>query len=94
MPHKPSNPQKRSRSKSKATARQRASEHRTGQRNSEARQRVPASAKEISQSRYPGETPLTGEDRPSRRPGGKVQGSPSARPERGGTQRQARRGAR
>jgi hypothetical protein len=29
------------------------------------------SAKKISQSRYPGETPLTGEDRPSRRAGGK-----------------------
>ena len=29
------------------------------------------SAKTISQSRYPGETPLTGEDRPSNRPGGK-----------------------
>ena len=29
------------------------------------------SAKTISQSRYPGETPLTGDDRPATRPGGK-----------------------
>ena len=64
MPTKPSNPQKRSRGKSKATARQRASEHQTGQRNSGSRQRIPASHKEISQSRYPGETPLTPPKKP------------------------------
>jgi hypothetical protein len=33
--------------------------------------RVRRSAAQISQSRYPGETPLTGEDRPATRPGGK-----------------------
>jgi hypothetical protein len=33
--------------------------------------RTRRSAQAISQSRYPGETPLTGEDRPSMRPGGK-----------------------
>jgi len=34
-----------------------------------------ASVKEMSQSRFPGERPLTGEDRPSNRRGGKAQGT-------------------
>jgi hypothetical protein len=33
-----------------------------------------ASQKEMSQGRFPGETPLTGEDRPSNRSGGKKYG--------------------
>ena len=32
------------------------------------------SHKEVDQSRFPGETPLTGEDRPENRPGGKQKG--------------------
>jgi len=41
--------------------------------------RARGSVKEISQSRYPGETPLTGEDRPASRPGGKKRGQATVR---------------
>jgi hypothetical protein len=59
--------------KKKATARGRAAEK------SASGGRTPASAKQMSQGRFPGERPLTGEDRPSNRKGGKVQGL-SAKP--------------
>jgi len=42
------------------------------------RAKVPVSTKQASQSRYPGETPLTGEDRPANRPGGKRAGQRTA----------------
>ena len=41
--------------------------------------KVPRSEKERSQSRFPGETALTGEDRPQRSPGGKVAGQSGGR---------------
>jgi hypothetical protein len=55
------------------------------------RPKVPASEKARSHGRFPGERPLTGEDRPADRPGEKIrgksggarpqaQGNPSARP--------------
>ena len=65
-------PKKTSSDKKKPTARAAASQRmqRTG---GTADARAPGSNKRSSQSRFPGETPLTGEDRPSRRPGGKKQ---------------------
>jgi hypothetical protein len=68
--------------KKKATARGRAAEK------SASGGRTPTSVKKMSQGRFPGERPLTGEDRPADRAGGKVSSGPSAKP-RGG-----RRGAR
>ena len=65
--------------KKKATARGRAAEK------SVSGGRTPASVKQMSQGRVPGERPLTGEDRPADRSGGKVSGGPSATPRgRGG----------
>jgi hypothetical protein len=63
--------------KKKATARGRAAEKSAGGG------RTSASVKKMSQGRFPGERPLTGEDRPADRKGGKVSGGPSAKP-RGG----------
>ena len=40
--------------------------------------RVPQSIKKISQDRFPGETPLTGEDRPAEGTGGKKKGQNTA----------------
>jgi hypothetical protein len=40
--------------------------------------KVPPSDKQVSQGRFPGETPLTGEDRPADRPGGKKDGQNTA----------------
>src|SRR2546423_15386333 len=59
--------------KKKASARQNAAERisretRVGQRS------LPRGNKRVSQQRFPGETPLTGEDRPSGAAGGKQQG--------------------
>jgi hypothetical protein len=59
---------KMSATKSKATAKGRANERSSG------RARTPASTKRASQSRYPGETWLTSEDRPADRAGGKQEG--------------------
>ena len=67
--------------KKKATARGRAAEKAGGDT------RTGASVKKLSQSRVPGERPLTGEDRPADRKGGKVSSGPSAKP-------RGRRGAR
>jgi hypothetical protein len=47
--------------------------------------RPKASVKQMSQSRYPGERPLTGEDRPADRAGGKAQGRSATPRGRGGT---------
>jgi len=60
--------------KKKATARQHAAERVGTQPGDSSRPRVPLSTKQISQSRFPGETPLTGEDRPASRPRGKQHG--------------------
>jgi hypothetical protein len=38
--------------------------------------KVPMDKKVRSHGRFPGETPLTGEDRPAKRPGGKAKGQP------------------
>ena len=70
MPEKKS--ARRSTPKKKSTARQHA-EQRT-QRQMGAAPRSRGSIKEISQGRFPGETPLTGEDRPATRSGGKQHG--------------------
>ena len=54
--------------KKKASAPQHAAQREQRQQG-RATARTQRSAKTISQSRYPGETPLTGEDRPATRPG-------------------------
>ncbi len=75
MPRKAANPEKRSGVKKKASARQHAQNRIEEQRGTRGgRARVPKSVKEMSQRRFPGETPLTGEDRPMREPGGKARG--------------------
>jgi len=61
--------------KKKATPRGRAAEKAAGTGG-----RTSASVKKMSQSRYPGERPLTGEDRPANTKGGKVSGGPSRTP--------------
>ncbi len=63
--------------KKKANARQRANEKAADGGAGAARGRT--SVREMSQGRYPGERPLTGEDRPADRKGGKAEGL-SARP--------------
>ncbi len=62
--------------KKKASARQRANEKSADGGAGAGRGR---SVREMSQGRYPGERPLTGEDRPADRTGGKAEGL-SARP--------------
>lgn len=57
--------------KKKATARGRANEKSA----SGGARPKRVSVKEMSQSRFPGERPLTGEDRPSDRKGGKARGT-------------------
>jgi hypothetical protein len=71
--------------KKKATARGRAAEK------SASGGRSKASVKKMSQSRYPGERPLTGEDRPANRRGGKAQGT-SAKPRGRGGRRETSHG--
>src|SRR5207249_4441682 len=73
MPAKKSNPAKRATSKKKSTARQHANQ-RIMRQMGEPYPEVPISTKEISQRRFPGETPLTGEDRPATRSRGKQHG--------------------
>jgi hypothetical protein len=60
--------------KKKATARQHAAVRVATRRGTSSPAAVPLSTKQISQGRFPGETPLTGEDRPATRPGGKQHG--------------------
>jgi hypothetical protein len=64
--------------KKKATARENANQGVAGRRNAPQRASAP-SDKEASQGRFPGETPLTGEDRPADRPGGKKEGQAAKR---------------
>lgn len=79
MPTKRSNPQKRSPDKKQASARQNATGRIAERRNNKADPGVPVSEKRRSQGRFPGETPLTGEDRPADRAGGKKQGKTANR---------------
>lgn len=74
MPRKSSNPEKTSTPKKKASARQNATARIAEQRGTRGKTRVPLGNKTSSQSRFPGETPLTGEDRPARKPGEKAWG--------------------
>ena len=60
--------------KKKATAKENARARVAERRGTGGASKVPTSEKQRSQSRYPGETPLTGEDRPQNRPQGKVKG--------------------
>jgi hypothetical protein len=78
-----------SKNKKKPTARENASKKisaRGGRAG--ASPKVPRSEKELSQSRFPGETALTGEDRPRRSQGGKITGqSGGRRPQASGNPR-------
>ena len=89
MPRTPQN-------KQKATAKEHATRHAASERRGKAASepvKVPASEKQRSQGRFPGERPLTGEDRPKRRPGGKVSGQRGgARPQAQGNPGAKRRG--
>ncbi len=80
MPAKASNPSKRSTPKKKPTAKANATERIARRPGTTPPVRIPASSKQSSQKRFPGETPLTGEDRPlSRARGKKEQPSPTRR---------------
>ena len=72
------NPQK------KATAKEHATRHASSERRgkaSSAPAKVPASEKQRSQGRFPGERALSGGDRPARRPGNVTGQSGGARPQ-------------
>jgi len=71
MPTKRSNPQKRSPGKLKSTAKQNATKRVADRDRAKPHPDVGRSEKQRSQGRFPGETPLTGEDRPANRAGGK-----------------------
>jgi len=77
MPTKRSNAQKRSPDKLKSTARQNATKRIADRDRSKPHPDAGRSEKQRSQGRFPGETPLTGEDRPSNRAGGKKAGKTS-----------------
>ena len=71
--------------KKKASAKEHATRHAAVGSGSEG-VKVPASEKARSQSRFPGERPLTGADRPENRAGAKVRGqSGGRRPATGGS---------
>ena len=57
----------------KKTAQQNASEKATTRSHIEERAEVPLRENQVSQERFPGETPLTGEDRPDNRSDSKQQ---------------------
>jgi hypothetical protein len=82
--------------KKKATAKEHATRHAASERrgkSASARVKVPVSQKRRSQGRFPGERPLTGEDRPADRPGGKTRGqSGGSRPQAQGNPGAKRRG--
>ena len=86
----------RSTQKNKATAKEHATRHATSERRGKAASTpamVPASQKQRSHGRFAGERPLTGEDRPADRPGGKVKGqSGGRRPQAQGNPGAKRRG--
>ena len=63
--------------KKKATAKEHATRHAASERRGKGaseRVKVPASQKQRSQGRFPGERPLSGEDRPANRPGANLAG--------------------
>jgi hypothetical protein len=64
--------------KKKASAKEHATRHAAARSGSE-RPKVPTSEKARSQSRFPNERSLTGEDRPKTRPGAKVGGQRGGR---------------
>ena len=66
----PANKSKTTSSKGKTTARKNATK-RIADRGGSAEHRARGTDKEVSQGRFPGETPLTGEDRPAGATGGK-----------------------
>ncbi len=72
-------PKAGSQDKKKTTARGRASERVTERRRAPQSPTIPRSNKRSSQSRFPGESPLTGEDRPANRRGRKKENQSSAR---------------
>jgi hypothetical protein len=71
MPAKKASPTKSSGSKQKTTARKNATKKMEGRERTGTRAKVAPSDQAASQRRFPGETPLTGEDRPTDRAGGK-----------------------
>jgi hypothetical protein len=73
MPAKKSNPQKKSPDKKKRSPASRAASKISARPRTGERVRVPGGEKVRSQGRFPGETALTGEDRPAHRAGGKKQ---------------------
>lgn len=70
MPARKSSSPKQSSPSKKPSAKAAASRRISAQRKVQSPD-VPTSIKKIGQSRFPGETPLTGEDRPARKSGGK-----------------------
>jgi hypothetical protein len=82
--------------KKKATAKEHATRHASSERRGKAASspaRVPASQKQRSHGRFPGERPMTGEDRPADRPGEKIKGqSGGRRPQAQGNPGAKRRG--
>jgi hypothetical protein len=70
MPTKKSNPGKRAGNKHKTSARQNATKRVAERDRTSATPKTPTT-QEASHGRFPGETPLTGEDRPADRPGAK-----------------------
>lgn len=82
--------------KKKATAKEHATRHASSERRGKAASepaKVPPSEKQRSQGRFPGERPMTGEDRPADRPGAKIKGqSGGARPQAQGNAGAKRRG--
>lgn len=74
MPAKKSNPEKRSTEKKKSSAKGNATARVAERRGTRGKTTVAGSQKQRSQGRFPNETPLTGEDRPKNRAGGKQRG--------------------
>ena len=64
--------------KQKATARENATARMQERERTGPDVKARGTDKEVSQGRFPGETPLTGEDRPSGRAGGKKKGQNTA----------------
>lgn len=88
MPIKKSNPQKHSTRKGKPSAHARAASKVAGRRHGRAEASVPRSNKKTSQSRFPAERSLTGEDRPANRRDGKIRGKTAGRMARTGRVRE------
>jgi hypothetical protein len=71
---KSTRPSRSGNTKKKATAQQNAAERMSARGAAPGEISVPPSARRVSQERFPGERPLTGEERPIDRAGGKQQG--------------------